>query len=415
METNIKLKQVNVNASIKKFEIKTSVLGYGNRGLPGKEGPHYTPQIDDEGNLSWTNNGNLPNPEVVNIRGPQGIQGQEGKQGPEGPQGIQGPVGPSGQDGKDGVSITTISSGEPTQQNDYTITPITFNKSDGSNQIVNVSAKNGLNGGGAGVSDYPDLTNKPRINSVELVGNKTLTELGIQPKGNYITSESDPTVPSHVKNIKSTDITNWNNKSDFSGNYNDLTNKPAPYELPVASDTTLGGVKITTSGPIGNADGYLYINYGVGLEVDETTGKLQANKWCNVIVPNINQDITSGQRIPFTAMNYNTFGADIQPNSDGSITFKKAGFYKITVHVWYYSDEKTNRPWLQLYKNVSLIAQTIGSNSDNYITQEISNCIVEVQENDYIFASYTYCGANAKINGGSNTTASYITIEQLII
>jgi len=39
-------------------------------------------------------------------------------------------------------------------------------------------------------------------------------------------TESDPTVPTHVKNIKSTDITNWNNKSNFSGSYNDLTNKP---------------------------------------------------------------------------------------------------------------------------------------------------------------------------------------------
>ena len=39
-------------------------------------------------------------------------------------------------------------------------------------------------------------------------------------------TETDPTVPSHVKSITQEDITNWNNKSDFSGNYNDLTNKP---------------------------------------------------------------------------------------------------------------------------------------------------------------------------------------------
>lgn len=47
-----------------------------------------------------------------------------------------------------------------------------------------------------------------------------------QPVGNYLTSETDPTVPSHVKSITQTDITNWNNKSNFSGSYNDLTNKP---------------------------------------------------------------------------------------------------------------------------------------------------------------------------------------------
>lgn len=39
-------------------------------------------------------------------------------------------------------------------------------------------------------------------------------------------TETDPTVPNHVKSITTTDITNWNNKSAFSGNYNDLTNKP---------------------------------------------------------------------------------------------------------------------------------------------------------------------------------------------
>lgn len=44
--------------------------------------------------------------------------------------------------------------------------------------------------------------------------------------GGPIATEIDPTVPSYVKNITQQDITNWNNKSDFSGNYNDLSNKP---------------------------------------------------------------------------------------------------------------------------------------------------------------------------------------------
>lgn len=41
----------------------------------------------------------------------------------------------------------------------------------------------------SGTSDYNDLTNKPSINGVELSGNKTLTELGIQPKGDYATKD----------------------------------------------------------------------------------------------------------------------------------------------------------------------------------------------------------------------------------
>ena len=88
---------------------------------------------------------------------------------------------------------------------------------------------------GGGTSDYTDLTNKPKINNIELKGNKSLNDLGIQPAGNYalesevptktsdltndsgfITgyTETDPTVPSHVKNITQANITSWNNKLD---------------------------------------------------------------------------------------------------------------------------------------------------------------------------------------------------------
>lgn len=36
-------------------------------------------------------------------------------------------------------------------------------------------------GGGGGTTDYEDLSNKPQVNSVELVGNKSLDDLGIMP------------------------------------------------------------------------------------------------------------------------------------------------------------------------------------------------------------------------------------------
>lgn len=38
----------------------------------GLVGPHYTPIVDNDGTLRWTNDGMLPNPDRVNIRGPQG-------------------------------------------------------------------------------------------------------------------------------------------------------------------------------------------------------------------------------------------------------------------------------------------------------------------------------------------------------
>ena len=41
-------------------------------GKQGMTGPYFTPSVDGAGNLSWTNNGYLENPDIVNIKGEQG-------------------------------------------------------------------------------------------------------------------------------------------------------------------------------------------------------------------------------------------------------------------------------------------------------------------------------------------------------
>lgn len=104
------------------------------------------------------------------------------------------------------------------------IATVTITKKDGTQEVVEIF--DGDAGTGAGTTNYQELENKPKINNIQLDGNKSLEELGIQPKGDYLKKEEDPTVPEHVKNIKEEDIDNWNNKSDFSGNYEDLNNKP---------------------------------------------------------------------------------------------------------------------------------------------------------------------------------------------
>ena len=43
-------------------------------------------------------------------------------------------------------------------------------------------------------ADYQILENKPQINGVTLLGNKTSEELGLQPQGDYITLEDIPSV-----------------------------------------------------------------------------------------------------------------------------------------------------------------------------------------------------------------------------
>ena len=96
----------------------------GPKGDVGETGPYFTPSVDNEGNLSWTNNGGLDNPSTVNIKGPQGTQGQPGIQGPPGQNGSD------GADGKDGATFTpsVSSSGELSWTNDKGLSnPATVN------------------------------------------------------------------------------------------------------------------------------------------------------------------------------------------------------------------------------------------------------------------------------------------------
>lgn len=167
-----------------------------------------------------------------------------------------------------------------------------------------------------GTSDYTTLTNKPQIGGVELTGNKSLSDLGIQPAGTYLTEvpaeyvtetelngkgyitsaalggyaqTSDiPTATSDLTNDSGFITNSVNNLTNYtltsglatvatSGSYNDLTDKPSipsAYVLPTASTTTLGGVKVdgttvtiadgvisSTAKP--GANFYIYGNSGV--------------------------------------------------------------------------------------------------------------------------------------------------------
>lgn len=53
----------------------------GPKGDPGTAGTTYTPHVDDNGNLSWTNDGGEENPETKNIKGPRGTPGSKGDPG----------------------------------------------------------------------------------------------------------------------------------------------------------------------------------------------------------------------------------------------------------------------------------------------------------------------------------------------
>lgn len=74
------------------------------------DGATFTPSVDDNGNLSWTNDKGRENPETKNIKGPKG---DTGPQGPKGETGATGPRGPKGETGATGGTGPQGPKGDP--------------------------------------------------------------------------------------------------------------------------------------------------------------------------------------------------------------------------------------------------------------------------------------------------------------
>ena len=133
--------------------------------------------------------------------------------------------------------------------------------------------------GSSGTTNYTELTNKPQINSIELTGNKSLEDLGIQASGDYALKSELPTKVSQLQNDSNfltnipeeyitetklsakgyateTSLTNGLatkvNTDDIStvattGSYNDLTDKPTiPEQYVLPKIVTL--LRITKTG-----------------------------------------------------------------------------------------------------------------------------------------------------------------------
>lgn len=77
----------------------------GIQGKQGNTGVTFTPHVDIDGNLSWTNDGGLENPQTVNIKGPKGADSTvPGPKGDKGNDGI-GLTGPQGRTGEMGIGL----------------------------------------------------------------------------------------------------------------------------------------------------------------------------------------------------------------------------------------------------------------------------------------------------------------------
>ena len=55
--------------------VSYSISYFAVDGTDGENGAVFTPSVDTDGNISWTNDKGLPNPETVNIKGPKGDTG----------------------------------------------------------------------------------------------------------------------------------------------------------------------------------------------------------------------------------------------------------------------------------------------------------------------------------------------------
>ena len=85
----------------------------GADGANGADGVTFTPSVDSAGNLSWTNDGGLSNPDTVNIKGATGATGERGEQGIPGERGAQGAEGAKGDKGDQGDKGDKGDKGEP--------------------------------------------------------------------------------------------------------------------------------------------------------------------------------------------------------------------------------------------------------------------------------------------------------------
>ena len=85
-------------------------------------------------------------------------------------------------------------------------------------------------------SDYTDLSNKPKINNVELSGNKTTSDLGLF-SGDYDDLTNKPTIP-----IIPTNVSAFNNDVGYLTQHQDISGKLDTSKVKSSYSTTSGDV-----------------------------------------------------------------------------------------------------------------------------------------------------------------------------
>ena len=149
----------------------------GEQGDTGARGITFTPVVDSKGNISWSNDGGLENPQTVNITGPQGDTGAKGDTGPQGEKGTtfipnvdtDGNISWSNTDGIANPETVNIKGPKGDKGSDATVPIATIEilgkvKPDGKTTFIDEDGTLHAKGGGTTVTPKP--VNNPTIENL---------------------------------------------------------------------------------------------------------------------------------------------------------------------------------------------------------------------------------------------------------
>lgn len=191
------------------------------------DGATFIPSVDEDGNISWTNDKLKPNPETRNIMGPQGEPGESGvyigTEEPTDPS-VNLWINPNAAGGKLITAVESTGTHAPGTRDSY---KLTFSD----NTILEINVYNGADGSGAGdmLKAVYDTGNKQQDVFDYADGIKDTTGItgllkGVAGAIVQAIAGTDYVLPSSLAPVAT------------SGNYNDLNNKPViPSELTIDS------------------------------------------------------------------------------------------------------------------------------------------------------------------------------------
>ena len=271
-------------------------------GPQGETGPQGEKGVD--GTVSFDE---LTEAQRLSLKGEKGDKGEKGEKGEQGPKGIDGTVsfdeltdeqkaslkgdkgdkgdtGPKGDTG--GISYYEELPDKPKINGtevygDKSLVQFGIQPELKSGTNIKTINNQSLLGSGnititseSGTTNYNALDNRPSVNNVVLSGNKTLDELGIQAKGNYVT-ESGLNQKGYITSIPS-DYVKEDELKTINGNSilgsGNIEIESGVAEIPVASPTTLGGIKVGANLTV-TEDGTLSAIGGTG----GSTGSIEVN------------------------------------------------------------------------------------------------------------------------------------------